>query len=308
MNDVVTNRTPLVIATEINIIKHHTEKTVLINAVEIGKRLTEAKALLEHGEWGKWLAESVSYSHSTATRLMQIFREYGPRLLASSDGDNGSNYATLHNLTYSQALILLGVPEKEREELIADNDVENMSARDLQQAVSEKKQALEDRDRAREERNQALTEKENLQKELDSKDSEITRLTKRTQYLGIQADDYKQRYHAEQDKIRQKQQELDKVKKEVSSAGKITELEKDLKAAQAQTSSISYEAQFSIHRETIRSACNEILKTLTALARIDPEKKEINRKAVHEMLQSMTNMLKEWPPAIKTNLKINTNN
>ena len=31
-------------------------------AVEIGRRLVEAKSLLGHGEWGKWLEERVSFS------------------------------------------------------------------------------------------------------------------------------------------------------------------------------------------------------------------------------------------------------
>ncbi|MCB8815357.1 DUF3102 domain-containing protein [Desulfosporosinus shakirovi] len=48
MNNVVNERTPLVIAAEINMLKDHTHKTVLINSVEIGRRLTEAKALLKH--------------------------------------------------------------------------------------------------------------------------------------------------------------------------------------------------------------------------------------------------------------------
>ncbi|MCO1603118.1 DUF3102 domain-containing protein [Desulfosporosinus nitroreducens] len=222
MNDVIMERTPLVIATEINMIKHHTEKIVLINAVEIGRRLTEAKALLKHGEWGKWLEESVSYSHSTATRLMQIFREYGPKLLVSPEGDNSSNYATLHNLTYSQALILLGVPEEEREEFAKNNAIENMSARELQQAVSEKNQAIEDRDQARADRDQAIEEKESLKKELNGKDREIARFTEQTEGLEKQADEYKLRYHNEQDKVTQKQRELDKIKEDVPSAKKIT--------------------------------------------------------------------------------------
>jgi len=48
---------------------------MLTNAIEVGKRLKEAKALLPHGEWGKWLVESVSYSQRTANRLMQLFEE-----------------------------------------------------------------------------------------------------------------------------------------------------------------------------------------------------------------------------------------
>ncbi|KUO78350.1 MAG: hypothetical protein APF81_02885 [Desulfosporosinus sp. BRH_c37] len=37
------------------------DREILItNAIEIGRRLKEAKGLLPHGEWGKWLKESVS--------------------------------------------------------------------------------------------------------------------------------------------------------------------------------------------------------------------------------------------------------
>jgi len=167
-----------------------------------------------------------------------------------------------------------------------------MFARELQQAVSEKNQTIDDRDQARAERAQAIEEKERLKIELDGKDREIARFSEQTQGLEKQVDDYKMRYHNEQDKITQKQQELDKIKEDVPSAKKITELEN----------------QFSIHRENIRLAYDELLKTLTALSRTDPEKKEMNREAAHEMLQNMANMLKEWPPAIKTNLKINLSN
>lgn len=305
MNNVVNERTPQVIAAEINIIKHHTQKTVLINSVEIGRRLTEAKALLKHGEWGQWLKESVSYSQSTATRLMQIYKEYGPKLLDFSEGNNSSNYAALHNMTYTQALILLGVPEEEREKFVEDNAIDNMSTRELQQTVNEKNQAIEDRDQAQAEKAQAIEEKESLKKELDGKDREIARLSNQTQDLEKQVEDFKLKYQKELDKVAEKQPELKEVTEAAPSAAKISELEEQLKTAQTKNSSIPYAAQFSIHRENIRKTFEELLKSLTALAKIDPEQKEINRAAAQEMLQNMANMLKEWPPAIKTNLRIN---
>ncbi|KJS85598.1 MAG: hypothetical protein JL57_18530, partial [Desulfosporosinus sp. BICA1-9] len=85
MNEPITERTPQGIAAEINRIKQQTCKIMLTNAIEVGKRLKEAKALLPHGEWGKWLVESVSYSQRTANRLMQLFEEYGDKLFASTD-------------------------------------------------------------------------------------------------------------------------------------------------------------------------------------------------------------------------------
>ncbi|MHB8126621.1 MAG: DUF3102 domain-containing protein [Desulfitobacteriaceae bacterium] len=39
MSDSITERTPLVIAAEINMIKHQTKKAVLNNAIEISRRL-----------------------------------------------------------------------------------------------------------------------------------------------------------------------------------------------------------------------------------------------------------------------------
>lgn len=113
MSDLIIERTPLVIAAEINTIKHQTEKVVLNNAVEIGRRLKEAKVMLQHGEWLKWLEGSVSYTERTAQKLMLVFDGYGDKQLAALNA--GTQTQRLPNMNYSQALILLGVPEEERE-------------------------------------------------------------------------------------------------------------------------------------------------------------------------------------------------
>ncbi|MHB8983754.1 MAG: DUF3102 domain-containing protein, partial [Carboxydocellales bacterium] len=131
-----TDRTPNLIAFEINSIKEQTRKLVLYNSIEIGRRLVEVKDMLEHGEWGNWLDKSVDYSQRTANNLMKIFDEFGADQIALF-GDN-ANSQTFANLSYSQAIALLGVPKEEREEFVKENDVENMSTRDLQQAIKEK--------------------------------------------------------------------------------------------------------------------------------------------------------------------------
>ncbi len=66
---------------------------------------------------------------------MQVCEEYGTKLLASPDSDGLSDSSPVTNLTYTQALILLGIPEEEREEFIAEHDVESMTRVELQQAV-----------------------------------------------------------------------------------------------------------------------------------------------------------------------------
>ena len=49
------NRTPEVIAAEINTIKAHTRTILIRSAIEIGERLIEAKEAVDHGEWEGWL-------------------------------------------------------------------------------------------------------------------------------------------------------------------------------------------------------------------------------------------------------------
>jgi len=127
-------RTTHVIAAEINMIKYQAERVNLAAAVEIGRRLTEAKALLKYGEWGKWLEESVDFSQSRANKLMRIFKEYGAEQLTSSNSDLNPN------LNYSQAVLLLGIPKEERAQFIIDMDIEGMTNQELRKAVNERKQ------------------------------------------------------------------------------------------------------------------------------------------------------------------------
>ncbi|EHL07528.1 hypothetical protein HMPREF0322_01879 [Desulfitobacterium hafniense DP7] len=139
MDQELSSRTPQIIAAEINSIKEQTGKILLQSAVEIGRRLTEAKAMVDHGEWQKWLESSVSYSQSTANKLMRVFAEYGSKLTAGQQG--GANSESITSLSYTQAVILLGVPEEERESFIVENDVASLSTRELQQVVQEREPA-----------------------------------------------------------------------------------------------------------------------------------------------------------------------
>lgn len=129
------------IAAEINNIKQQTQNMLLYNSIEIGRRLVEAKSLLEHGTWGEWLDEHVHYSKSTANNLMRIFDEYGSSQL-SFFIDNAKAPA-LQSINYSQAVALLGLPAEEREAFVEEHDMTAMSTRELQQAIKERDEARE---------------------------------------------------------------------------------------------------------------------------------------------------------------------
>ncbi|AFL99893.1 Protein of unknown function (DUF3102) [Desulfitobacterium dehalogenans ATCC 51507] len=271
MSDVISARTPGQIASEINLIKEQSGQMLLVNAVEIGRRLTEAKKLVPHGEWINWLKESVSYSRSTAARLMKTYREYGPKL-TSPDGEDSSNVAALHHLGYMQGLILFGVPDEEREQFVADNGVETMSARELQQTVKERKQASEENDQ----------------------NSEASPGTAKIQepWNGLETG---------------KQQELERAAEPIPVVTKVIMPKPVRPAESVHPDSERYDTQYAMHRDNILNAYAELLKTLVALDRTDPVKKERNRKEALKIATNMATTLKEYPPRIKTNLKIHGN-
>lgn len=154
MSNLVVNRTPEVIAAEINSIKEQTRKVVLYNSIEIGRKLVEAKELVPHGEWGNWLEEEVDYSKSTANNLMKIFEEYGSTQITLLD-DNLKSQA-FGNLNYSQAVLLLGLPSDDREKFVEDNKVDEMSTRELKKAIADLKKVNKEKDNALKERDEAI--------------------------------------------------------------------------------------------------------------------------------------------------------
>ena len=50
-------------------------KRVLVDTIEIGKRLTEAKKIVGHGKWAEWLNKEFGWSADTALNFMRIFAD-----------------------------------------------------------------------------------------------------------------------------------------------------------------------------------------------------------------------------------------
>lgn len=76
MTEQLSNRLP-VLAAEIKIAHagvNSAAKVAAEHAIEAGRALIEAKALLKHGEWLPWLKEHVGFSDRTAQIYMKIVR------------------------------------------------------------------------------------------------------------------------------------------------------------------------------------------------------------------------------------------
>ena len=110
------------------------KRTAGESILEIGRRLKEAKALLSHGEWLPWLSEKVEFSERSAQNFMRLADAY-------------QNPQTLADLGASKALVLLALSPVERDEFLsekhdvqgAEKTVSEMSARELEEAIRQRK-------------------------------------------------------------------------------------------------------------------------------------------------------------------------
>jgi len=176
-----------VVTTEIKTLCEQARALALSYAIEIGRRLDEAKGMLSHGEWSEWLKNEVDFSQSTANNYMKLFEEYGDMQISIFGAELKSQ--TLGNLSYTKALKLLSIPADEREDFVSDNNVEDMSVRDLDKILKERDEAIkraEEAEKIEKEKEEALNQLEDALKEIeeyktrvDNANSEINTLNEK---------------------------------------------------------------------------------------------------------------------------------
>lgn len=276
----LTTRTPGLIAAEINKIKEDTKRILIYNSIEIGRKLTEAKELVPHGEWGNWLKTEVDYSKSTANNLMKIFQEYGADQI-SLLGENLKSQ-TFGNLNYSQATLLLGVPAEDREKFVEENNVEEMSARELKKAIDELKKTEEEKEKAlkameeaeekarqesearqaledafnsgAEERRKLEEEKESLIGKINGLEKKIDELNTIDKEVSVSTEEIDKEIEERIQELKDKLEETNKEK---------NKLEDKLKAAEEGVT--NSEIEYKIVFDTIVTNYDKLLKKLTEM-------------------------------------------
>lgn len=230
--------------------------------IEIGRRLTEAKAQLKHGEWLPWLREKVEFSETSAQNFMRIAREYGNTHLV---GDLGA----------SKALVLLALPASERENFASEKHLVNgeeksvseMSKRELEEAIRQRKLAELERDK--------------MQRELDEQrkaNEEAAAVAKKAEELKAA--------EAQRDEARKAVENAEAGRKaaEEQAAALRAELEKARKSAAAMDNKAL--AEFGV-------LFRQAQETVNRLTEIAGELDEENRPKVYRALDALRNMIAE---------------
>ena len=137
------------------------ENQAVVSYWEIGKRLSQAKEQVGHGEWIPWIEENLNYTRQTASSLIRVYESY----------PNGNT--SLH-LNFSKVLALTSIKDEEdRQDFIDSHEVEDMTTRQLQAEIKEYKAGLEEKEKQLEESTAANKRLADKVIELEQREPEV---------------------------------------------------------------------------------------------------------------------------------------
>ena len=112
-------------------------KSIANGMIQLGRVLTEAKPLVKHGEWENWIRENAGCSVRYAQVFMQAYARFGNNAAVAQIGERGKIFK------------LLALPAGTEEQFLAENDVSDMSTREVEEAVRKVREELDAERRAR---------------------------------------------------------------------------------------------------------------------------------------------------------------
>lgn len=101
-----------------------------LNLFQLGRVLIEAKRLVRHGEWTDWVRGNAHMSETQAQYLMRSFERFGQT-------------PEMARLEKSKIFKMLSLPAGTEQAFMEENDVLNMSAREVEQAVRKVREEAE---------------------------------------------------------------------------------------------------------------------------------------------------------------------
>lgn len=219
-----------IITAEIKEVKRQANNMALMYAIEIGRRLVEAKSVLAHGEWGEWLKNEVDFSQSSANNFMKLYDEYGQAQISVFGAV--ANSQTIGNLAYSKALQLLALPENEREKFAEEVGAEDMTVKELKAAIDERNAAVKRAEEA-EKRAEEIAQK---QQEAEAAVKEAAGFAKEAEELKARVSELENELAEANEGSKLSTEELDSIKADALKEAKkkaAEEVKKKLEKAKA---------------------------------------------------------------------------
>ena len=285
---IVQERTLPVIASEIHQIERTVYGVAMDGAIQIGRKLQEAKAMIPAGEWVKWLDENLNYSQRQAYNFMEIADNYG---------DKDSPYFNLQtsaNLSISKALELLRLPEETVETFAEDHDIENETVKSLRAEINKLK---EEKDAAERKAEMIDHNNDDIRKELASMQRKLSESVSEEEFNEMQAAAQAQKEDLAKELSDAKaasaeiQAKLDKAKEDLKKqkakqkeleAAKDEEVQKKVEEASAELANKAKEEAFAQSEAEIKKNRESIEILEKQVSQLKAEKEKLSNTALME--------------------------
>ena len=269
-------------------------------AAQAGQRLNVIRDRIPHGQWEEWCRDNLKFSYRKAARLMNLATKI------EDENSLFSNLPTLADIEISKVYELLAAPEEVVKEVVENNDVADITVKELREELKKSKEALKSRDYDIEAL-QETVRKLNVEKNNAADPAELEelklKLLKAEDKLKKAKDAQKKAAEDAQKKV---EEELSKsievakeeARKEVSND--MDSLKAELEAAlgenkklmQALSNSNNKElAVFKVKSDQLQSDFNSCLKSIAALKKQDSELAEKANQALRQVLTALIDKL-----------------
>lgn len=209
MSEMITARDLAMVTSDIQYAQRQGARQLASNLIEIGRLLVEAKTMVEPKDWEKYIWDNFGYSTSSADNWMKLYREYGDDQESLFDSFRDSQ--TFGKLSYTQLLALTALPAEERSAFVEQNDVENMSTRQLQQAIK-------DRDEARRKLRESEDKQLDLEADLDDARFDLEKARNRAAEAQTENKELQAKVTAAGKAQKKAEDEVKKLKKKLADA------------------------------------------------------------------------------------------
>lgn len=269
-------------------------------AAQAGQRLNIIRNRIPHGQWEDWCRENLKFSYRKAARLMNLATKI------EDENSLFSNLPTLADIEISKVYELLAAPEEAVKEVLENNDVSEITVKELREELKKSKEALKSRDydiEALQETVRKLNvEKNNVADPAELEELKLKllkaedKLKKAKEAQKKAAEDAQKKAEEELSKSIEAAKEearkevsdnMDSLKTELEAA-----LEENKKLSQALDNSNNKElAVFKVKSDQLQSDFNSCLESITALRQQDSELADKANQALKKVLNVLLDKL-----------------
>lgn len=248
--------------------------TILADA---GRDLLEIKSRLKHGEFENWMEEHLQFSRRKAADLMK---------LADKVADNNSLFSNVQmfaDISISRVWALLSAPEEVAAEVIDEEDVSDLTVRELKEKLKEAEAKLE-----------GVQDASKLEKEIEKLEKKVADAESKAKDAKDKLTKLKKERDSDIEAAVKEQAEEAAKEAEKKSSDKIASLEKEIQKLEAEAEDLTRKAknaasdnftEFRIQAKLMQTAFNECIQSIDREMDVDAERASKMAKALTDILE-----------------------